>query len=54
MYAHLTRVLAALMIALGATMIVRTAVHGFGVGILLGLLFVVAGIGRLYMARRRG
>ena len=32
---------------------VVTAWHGGGVGILLGVLFVLAGLGRLLLARRR-
>ncbi len=42
------------MIALGVAMIVVTLVHGFGVGLLLGALFIAAGCARLYMIRRRG
>ena len=33
--------------------ILITRQTGFGVGIILGVLFVAAGIGRLYMVRRR-
>lgn len=41
------------MIGLGLAMIVRTVVEGgFGIGILLGVLFVAAGAGRLYVERR--
>jgi len=43
---------ALMMIALGVAMIVVTLVHGFGVGIILGLLFIGAGAGRLLMLRR--
>jgi hypothetical protein len=40
-------------IGLGVALLVVTLVHGGGeVGILLGLLFVVAGGGRLYVQRR--
>jgi hypothetical protein len=42
------------MIAIGVALIVRTIVSGGGavaVGILLGLLFVAAGVGRLYLSR---
>jgi hypothetical protein len=34
-------------------MIVVTLVHGFGVGLLLGVLFIAAGVGRLLMLRRK-
>ena len=40
-------------IAIGIALIVRTAVAGGGVGIVLGLLFVALGAGRLYLLRRR-
>ncbi|HZP72818.1 MAG TPA: hypothetical protein VFA97_05500 [Gaiellaceae bacterium] len=41
------------MIVLGVAMIVVTLVHGIGVGVLLGALFIAAGAARLYMIRRR-
>jgi hypothetical protein len=44
--------LAVLMVALGLAMIVVTLAHGFGVGLLLGVLFVAAGLGRLKLMRR--
>ena len=40
-------------IAIGVALIVRTAVNGGGVGIVLGLLFIALGAGRLYLLRRR-
>ena len=43
------------MIVLGAVMIVRAATGGGGplaLGILLGVLFVSAGAGRIYLERR--
>jgi hypothetical protein len=43
---------ALMMIALGVAMIVVTLVHGFGVGVILGVLFIGAGAGRLLMLRR--
>jgi hypothetical protein len=52
-YHGLVTFLALAMILLGLTMIVLTLVHGFGVGLLLGVLFVAAGVGRLTMLRRR-
>jgi hypothetical protein len=43
-----------LVIALGVAVIVRTLAAGIGggLGLLLGALFIVAGVGRLYLARR--
>jgi len=29
-----------------------TLAHGFGVGVVLGILFIAAGVGRLLMLRR--
>lgn len=40
-------------IALGVALIVRTAIAGGGVGIVIGLLFIGLGAGRLYLLRRR-
>jgi len=51
-----TRVLSVVIVALGAAMIARTLAAGGGplaTGILLGLLFVAAGAGRLWTERRR-
>jgi hypothetical protein len=50
-----TRVLSALMMVIGVAIIVRTVAAGGGpvaLGLLLGLLFVAAGAGRLYAERR--
>ncbi|MFL5953089.1 MAG: hypothetical protein ACJ76I_03160 [Gaiellaceae bacterium] len=52
MYRNAVQLIAILMIGLGVALIARTLPH-FGVGILLGLLFVAAGAGRLLMLRRR-
>ena len=53
-YRSMVVVMAFAMIALGAAMIVVTLAHGgFGVGILLGVLFMAAGAGRIWMLRRR-
>ena len=41
------------MILLGLSMLTITIVRGFGVGVILGVLFVAAGSGRLLMLRRR-
>jgi hypothetical protein len=50
-----TRVLSALMIVIGVAIVVRTLAAGGGalaLGLLLGVLFVAAGAGRLYAERR--
>ena len=52
----ITLVLSSLMVLIGVAMIARTLSAGGGplaVGILLGLLFVAAGGGRLWAERRR-
>ena len=51
-----TVILSGLMIVIGVAMIVRTLAEGGGpiaLGLLLGLLFVAAGAGRLYVERQR-
>jgi hypothetical protein len=56
-YRELSRLLAFVTIALGIGLIVTTLRHGGEIkstGIVLGLLFVAAGAGRLYLLRRRG
>ncbi len=53
MYRSLVQVIAGVMIVMGLAMIALTLRHGFGVGIILGLLFIGAGAGRLVMLRRR-
>jgi energy-converting hydrogenase Eha subunit G len=50
-----TRVLSIIMIVIGVALIARTLAAGGGVaatGIVLGVLFVLAGAGRLYLQRR--
>lgn len=50
-----TRFLSTLMILIGVAMIARTLAGGGGpiaLGLLLGVLFVAAGVGRLYVERR--
>ena len=50
-----TAVLSTLMLLLGLAIIVRTLAAGGGVlsiGLILGILFTLAGAGRLYVARR--
>ena len=52
----ITAVLSGLMVLIGLAMIVRTVSAGGGplaVGMLMGLLFVAAGAGRLWAERRR-
>jgi hypothetical protein len=52
-----TIVLSSLMIVLGVAIVVRTLAEGGGplaLGLLMGVLFVLAGAGRLYAERRRG
>ena len=40
-------------IAIGLTMVVVTALHGSGLGLLLGPLFALLGAARIYLALRR-
>jgi hypothetical protein len=52
----ITGVLSGLMVVIGVALVVRTLSAGGGpvsVGILMGLLFVAAGAGRLWAERRR-
>jgi hypothetical protein len=47
-----TAVLSAVLVVLGVAMIVRTLAAGGGglaIGLLLGVLFIAAGVGRLYV-----
>ena len=50
-YRQLTTLTAIVMITLGVAMIGVTIAHGVGVGIILPLLYIAAGAGRLYMLR---
>ncbi len=50
-----TKVLSTLLIVLGVAIIVRTVAAGgspISIGLILGLMFIAAGSGRLYLARR--
>lgn len=47
-----TILLSALLVGLGVALLVRTALAGGGIGYLLGVLFVLAGALRLYLARQ--
>lgn len=52
----ITIALSFLLIFLGVAMLARTVTAGggaFAVGMLLGVLFIAAGLGRLWVARRR-
>ncbi len=42
------------MVVIGIALVVRMAVLGNPVGIVLGVLFALAGAGRLYVARKTG
>jgi hypothetical protein len=49
-----TRVMSTVMVGIGVAMIVTTLVRGGGalaIGLVLGILFVAAGAGRLYASR---
>ena len=51
-----TRILSLAMLAIGLAIIVRTVAAGGGplaFGLLVGLLFMAAGAGRLYLERQR-
>jgi hypothetical protein len=51
-----TQVLSMLMVLIGVALVARTLAAGGGavaLGVLVGLLFVAAGAGRLYAERRR-
>ena len=55
MHRTTTRILSAAMLVLGVAMIVRALTAGGGplaVGVVFGLLFVAAGVGRLWVANR--
>ena len=52
-YRGLVTLMAVLMIGLGVSMLAFTLAHGGGVGAVLGVLFVAAGAGRLYLLRKR-
>jgi hypothetical protein len=52
----LTMLLSGLLVVIGVAMIVRTVAEGGGpvaVGVVMGVLFVAAGAGRLWVERRR-
>jgi hypothetical protein len=50
-----TRVMSVLMIVIGIALVIRTLIAGgsaIATGVLLGVLFVAAGVGRLYLQFR--
>jgi hypothetical protein len=51
-YQRFATVFSLVMIGLGLAMVTVTVVHGFGIGVILGLLFMAAGAGRIYVMRR--
>jgi hypothetical protein len=53
MYRQAVYTFAALFVAIGVALIVQTARIGGGIGYLLGVLFIGAGVGRIYLLRRR-
>jgi len=52
-YKGLVTFMALLMVVLGVGMLSIAIAHGGGVGLILGALFVAAGVGRILMMRRR-
>ena len=53
LYRRSTIVFGAVSIVLGIAILVETARRGGGIGILIGVLFVALGIGRIYLLQRR-
>lgn len=56
LHATITTVLSGVLVVLGLAMIVRTLAAGGGAlatGLLLGVLFILAGAGRIWLARGR-
>jgi hypothetical protein len=51
-YTGLVTAIALLTILLGLAMLAVTLANGFGIGVILGLLFVAAGAGRIYVMRK--
>jgi hypothetical protein len=52
-YRGATALLALVFVGIGVALVVETAVVGGALGYLLGILFVAAGVGRLYLLTRR-
>ncbi|MBB4664028.1 hypothetical protein [Conexibacter arvalis] len=56
-HATTTRLMSAIMVVIGVALLVRTLAAGGGplaLGVLLGILFVAAGTGRILLLRRSG
>ena len=53
LYRGSTLVFGLVSIALGAAILIRTAFGGGGVGLVIGVLFIGLGVGRIYLLRRR-
>jgi len=53
LYYRAVQLIAVVFIGLGVTLVVTTLSRGGGVGVILGVLFVALGIGRLLMLRRK-
>jgi hypothetical protein len=54
-YSQAVYVMGAVFVAIGAALLVVTAVHGGGViGFLLGGMFVALGVARIQLERKRG
>ncbi|CAB4342650.1 unannotated protein [freshwater metagenome] len=55
LHASTTTILSVLMIIIGAGLVIRTLTLGgglFAIGVIMGVLFVAAGFGRLWVATR--
>jgi hypothetical protein len=52
-YRAAVAVLALVFVGIGIAIAVETAIHGGGLGLILGPLFVLLGLGRLYLLRSR-
>jgi hypothetical protein len=52
-YRRATVLLAVVFVGIGVALLVETAVVGGGLGYVIGVLFVAAGVGRLYLLTRR-
>lgn len=55
MHGAATNVLSVVLVVLGVALVVRTLTAGGGpvaIGVLLGVMFVAVGVGRLWIARR--
>jgi hypothetical protein len=52
MYRSLTQLTAVLMIGLGVAILAVTLRYGGGVGVVIGALFIAAGVARIWLLRR--